>query len=130
MRTPWVVAALAVMLVGCGARAEGERAPSARQQQGVITPEEVRTGPQSNAYDLVLALRPQWLRERGPTSLGGAANTQVRLYVDEVRVGNAADLRRIPVPTIASLRFLDPIEASSRWGFGHDNGAIMITTHR
>lgn len=130
MRTPFLVAVLAFVLVGCGARTEGERTGSARHQQNVITPEEIRTGPQSNAYDLVLALRPQWLRERGPTSLGGSANTQVRLYVDDVRVGNAADLRRIPVPSVASLRFMDPIEASSRWGFGHDNGAIMITTHR
>jgi hypothetical protein len=95
-----------------------------------ITFEEVRMGPQSSAYVLVLALRPQWLRTRGPTSLGGTTESPVQVYLDGVRLGGVNVLRRISVPTVDSFQFMDPIEASSRWGFGHDNGAIMIISRR
>jgi hypothetical protein len=131
MKTSWLSVALLVVLAGCGAREPGAGSSSSlRENHKRITVEEVRMGPQSSAYDLVLALRPQWLRTRGPTSLGGTTESPVQVYLDGVRLGGVNVLRRISVPTVDSFQFMDPIEASSRWGFGHDNGAIMIISRR
>ena len=80
-----------------------------------------------NAYELVLALRPRWLRPHGPDSiLGETADIQVHL--DESRLGGINSLRGIATTDIVSIRFVDPVRAAARWGGDHANGAIVIST--
>jgi hypothetical protein len=94
-----------------------------RQTAGRITPEQVRGGPQTNAFDLVQGLRPQWLRQR-------ADGSSVMVYLDGRRFGEVHTLRDIAVPQIDSLDFIDPIDAMARYGMGHENGVISITSRR
>jgi hypothetical protein len=114
---------MAVVFSGCGTRVAGDGPTTARQQANRITEEEVRTGPQTNAYDLVQGLRSQWLRPRGPGS-------QVMVYLDGVPVGGTEELRRFNVADIIGLEFMDPIDAMSRYGMGHENGVINILSRR
>ncbi len=117
---------LAFALVGCASSRTGE--PRQRHDPNRITVEEIRTGPRSNALDLVQTLRPRWLQVRGPTTFEASRENPVMVYVDGVRIGGPAQLRFVPVPTIESLEYLDPTRASARFGLDHVNGAILITT--
>ncbi len=117
---------LTLALVGCASSGTG--APREGHNPNRITSEEIRTGPRSNALDLVRTLRPRWLQVRGPTTFEAGRENPIMVYVDGVRVGGPDQLRFIPVPTIESLQFLNPTEASARFGLDHVNGAILITT--
>ncbi len=122
----WFTLMLVLTLVGC-ASSTARGAREARDPYR-ITFEELRTGPRSNALDVVQTLRPRWLQVRGPTSFEASRENPVMVYVDGVRVGGPAQLRLVPVSTIESLQYLTPTEASSRLGLDHMNGAILIVT--
>lgn len=117
---------LTFALIGCASSRTGE--PRERRDPNRITFEELRTAPRTNALDLVQTLRPRWLQVRGPTTFEPSRENPVMVYVDGVRVGGPAQLRGIPVPSIEFLQYLNPQEASSRFGLDHMNGAILITT--
>ena len=125
-RTRLLALMLTFLLVGCASSRTGQNRES--RDPNRITFEELRTAPRTNAFDLVQTLRPRWLQVRGPTSFEASRESPVMIYVDGVRVGGPAQLRGIPVPGIEFLQYLNPTEASSRFGLDHTNGAILIVT--
>jgi hypothetical protein len=98
----------------------GPSGPNARS----VTQQELRQSAQSTVLDFVRANRPQWLRTRG---VGAAANP-VAVYLDGQRVGGPEQLRGISTEITSGLRYVDGQEATTRWGSGHSNGAILVTT--
>ena len=119
-----LVASLVVGLAACGSvpgRPGQTRAPLQ------ITLEEIRSSGQSNAYEVVQALRPEWLRIRGPTTLRPEGDP-ILVYLETQRLGTVEQLRNISAAAIESIRFLDRREASLQFGPGHVNGAIVIRT--
>lgn len=82
-----------------------------------------------DVYSFVQAKRGSWLRQRGVDSLNGNPS-QVQVYQDGVRIGGVDTLRGIHPMEIESVRYFDPIQASSRWGFDHGAGAILVITKR
>jgi hypothetical protein len=98
----------------------GPSGPNARS----VTQQEIRQAAQSNLLDFVRANRPQWLRTRGV----GAAASPVAVYLDGQRVGGQEQLRGISTEITSGLRYVDGQEATTRWGPGHSNGAILVTT--
>ncbi|HEY0994446.1 MAG TPA: TonB-dependent receptor plug domain-containing protein [Gemmatimonadaceae bacterium] len=120
---PLLLAALAVMLTACGT-ATGRRATG---RSDLLTRTEIAAQHWSDAFSLVEALRPRWLSMRGPDSIQGE-EVPVQVYLDGSRLGGAALLRTIPVQDIQRMEFLSGVEASSRYGVGHTNGAILVYT--
>jgi len=102
-------------------------APRARRSQDVITEAEVRAGQWADAYAMIAALRSSWLRTPGPDSILGDTD-QVQVYLNDSRLGGPASLRGIAVNDIARVQRIRPVDASARWGPGHSNGAIVVTT--
>lgn len=84
----------------------------------------------TNAFDVVQRLRPQFLRTRGSTSLGGTGRTTpyARVVVDGVPRGELDVLRQIPVMSIEEIQYLSGSDASIRFGTGYDGGAIVVRT--
>jgi hypothetical protein len=84
----------------------------------------------NNAYDVVQRLRPQFLRARGATSLGGTGRTTsyARVLVDGVPRGELDALRQVPVLAIEEISYLSATDASIRFGTGYDGGAILVKT--
>jgi hypothetical protein len=121
-----IITLLAFALVGCATAGSGEGRE--RRDATRLTLEELRTAPRTNALEVVQTLRPQWLRVRGPTSFEATRESVIMVYVDGTRVGGPDVLRTIPVPNIESMQYLNPNEASARYGFDHLNGAILVTT--
>lgn len=101
-----------------------ERASSRRMD--LITREEIESQHWANAYELVAALRPNWLNERGPDSFGTPAELQV--HFNGVRAGGIATLRQMIVTEVVYLEYIDPIAATARWGLGYGHGAIELST--
>lgn len=101
-----------------------KRAP--RRNASLISTEEIRAATQNDALALVQALRPQWIRPRGQSSMSRPEYVQV--YQDGTPMGGPGALRQISTRAITSIRFLDGITATQRFGTDHGSGAILITT--
>lgn len=114
---------LAVWLVtGCAAGRQS--AGSAPVDRNVITQQEIDQSQSITAYDMVRALRPRWLSERGVTSFRSA--NPIMLYVNENRVGTVERLRDYAPRDLREARFLDATQATQRFGTGHRSGAVML----
>lgn len=101
--------------------------PRSRQDQQLIT-RDVILGTQYNTlYEVVQAMRSNWLRVRTSSSATGKGDV-LQVYLDNQRIGGVDELRRIVPSTVMSARYFDPIAASARWGLDHGAGAIYVLT--
>ncbi len=127
---PWVLAV--ALALGCGGRAahEGGGFP----ERDVLTREDIARTHAVTAYDAVQRLRSHWLRMRGSTQMPASATgaqfqePEVQVYLDEQRLGNVDNLQRIEAEVVEYIRFVEPAEASSRWGPGNGAGVIFVST--
>lgn len=100
-----------------------------RRDQQLLTREDILATQYTNLYDVVRALRGNWLRIRSADSFEKSQVLQV--YLDNQRLAGGADELKLMAPTnIESIRYLDPVQASSRWGLDHGMGAILVTTSK
>ncbi|MFN2567279.1 MAG: hypothetical protein ABR499_19965 [Gemmatimonadaceae bacterium] len=99
-----------------------------RRDPNVITTEELAARPTLTARQVIEQLRPQFLRTRGTTTLGNAATQDVIwVYLDGTRMGTVEVLNNIGAHEIREIRYLNPSEATNRYGTGHVQGAILVT---
>jgi hypothetical protein len=99
-----------------------------RKDPNLITEQEIASRPTLTARQIIEQLRPQFLRVRGTTTLGNAATQDVIwVYVDGTRHGTLEVLSNIGANEIREIRYLNPSEATNRYGTGHVQGAILIT---
>jgi hypothetical protein len=106
-----------------------ERRREPRRRRDVITRDELMESGATNLYDAVDRLRPQWMRARGATNLGGSAGTAVVVYQGNTQLGGLDALRSITLEFAEELRFLDSSQASNTLpGLGSRAvaGAIVI----
>ena len=82
----------------------------------------------TNVYDAVAALRSAWLTVRGTDSF--QQPSQIRVYYDANRLGGVDEMRAISVNSVASIRHYNGVDATMRWGVGHNAGAIQILSHK
>ena len=130
MRRPLLVLLLVlgwlVPAGACGPATEPGARPAPRASATLLTEDEIVRASYQNAFELVQALRSNWLRPRGTDSL--TRPTEVVVYRDDVRIGGVETLRAIPTMDIGSIRFIDGITASGRWGLDHGSGVIFVVT--
>lgn len=114
---------LTVFLVLPGCVSTGEGGSLAQTQP--ITRDEIRVTGVASAYDLLIRVRPTWLRT------GGGA---LVLYLDQTRVAQGSAVRpyleRFSVGHIREMRWLPPEEAREMPNVppGNLRGAIQIIT--
>ena len=109
------------------ASAGGSRAGS--NNDALITAEEIESSHQPTLFDVVRALRPNWLRP-APTALRGDRESELAVYLDDQRAGGLDVLRQLPTTAAASLRFYGATEAQARFGNGNLHGVIQIVSAR
>ncbi len=93
-------------------------------KRDLITAREVRESTALNAHELIGRHRPAWLRQRGKSSL--FFENPIVVYRDGMRFGGPESLRQIEAYSIKSVRFLNGVDATLRFGTGHGNGVIFI----
>ena len=119
---------LVVLLALCAAcaTAGSPGASGPRKDRDLLSREQIRDTGYNNALDAVQALRSNWLRPKGTDSF--AAPTQVQVYLDNNRLGGVETLRGIATSQISYIRYYDGVTASGRWGLGHGQGVIYVST--
>jgi hypothetical protein len=119
-----LIPALALPLVMAACAAGGNGPPAVARN--VITSEQIQETSLSVAYDVVQRLRPEWLRSRGPTSIGHTTAEWPIVYVNSGRHGDLDTLRTMAVVDVREIRFLSGPEATQRFGTGVSGGVIQV----
>jgi hypothetical protein len=102
--------------------------PKIKRNPDVISMQEIEASTDAHdAYELVKRLRPLWLTMRGVGSINLPV-AELAVYVNGVRMGGPDALRDIPRTDVAEMRFLRGTDATQRFGTGHENGAILVTS--
>ncbi len=112
---------LLLVLASCASRSTG----GPRLNAYLITRADIEEMGPSNAFNIVQALRSNWLRKRGSTSF--VQEGEIWVYVDGSGPSSLDILHGIHSDNIESLRFLDERQATYRFGSGHEHGAILVT---
>ena len=121
----WLSPALVALLLLTGCAATHSSGDSSTDRN-LLTREQIEEQTYRTAYELVDALRSNWLRTRGTDSF--RSPTQVQVYVNDSRVGGVDALRTIATQDIAYIRYYDANAATARWGLDHGQGAIYVAT--
>ena len=95
----------------------------------VIQRYEVLAGSYATAHDVVRALHPNWLVRRSPGGRSNATTNPIWVFVDGSRYGDISWLRNVPAQSIGSIRRIDGISATTRWGTGYSEGVLYVMTH-
>lgn len=82
----------------------------------------------TNVYDAVASLRSAWLTVRGTDSF--RQTSQIWVYYDGNRLGGVDEMRAVIVSSVASVRYYNGVDATTRWGVGHSAGVIQILSHK
>lgn len=115
-----------VVATGCApARTNGD----GDARSGALTYEELRSyeASYSTLYEVIDAYRAEWLDPRGQISV--RANPRAHLpvvFVEGSERGQAPVLRNIAVTDVERVEFLDPGEATTRYGAGYPGGVIEV----
>jgi hypothetical protein len=128
MRRPLASTAALVLLLlaaACGGSRASGGGP--RRDPNVITREELTARPFSSAYDAVETLHSNWLQTRGTDSFNSPS--QIWVYLDGTRLGGIESLRTLTPSAITSIRRIDALEATSRWGINHGQGVLLVSTN-
>ncbi len=118
---------LVLLVTACGGTAtssDGPTRPSMRRD--VIRNAELSELTVTNAYDAILRLRPSWFRTRGQTTPTGSS--PIRVYVDGISGGDLERLRSFSLDRVREMRRISASDATTRWGTGHQQGAIELIT--
>lgn len=118
--------AAALCCAGACVSAGGATDNAAHNDRDVITQQEIDASNANDGYAVVRALRPHWLL---PAPMGSTTQV-VQVYVDGGKVGSAGVLQRYNVRSIREIRWLNGVDATTRFGTGNGAGAILVFLKR
>jgi hypothetical protein len=119
--------ACAALLLSSAACASAANSQKSSSNDSIITHDEIENSRQPTLFDVVRALRPNWLRA-APTAVRSDQDTGIIVYLDAQRAGAIDVLRQLPSSAAESLRYFSASEAQSRFGLGNLNGVIQIVS--
>jgi hypothetical protein len=120
-----VNAALIVALATACAPATFNPIPA--YDSNLITFDQLESVRNRNAFEAISAVRPSFLRSRGPTTLMGTSAEYATVYVDGMRYGSLEMLRQIPAAWIKEVR-LYRVSSSGNFSPQEFGGVLAITT--
>ena len=112
-------------LMLAAACATGSGTDSSRPNPNVLSREQIAR--YTTAFEAVQTMRSNWLRGRAPADLDSPGQI-VDVYRDGLEMGGVEELKLMSTEGIAYIRFYNGIEASGRWGLGHENGVIFVSS--
>lgn len=119
-----IVALAPPLALGACASADDSGGTAYRRNATLISHEEVLASTASNALEFIQAARPGWLRKGGSVSF--SMDGEVLVYLDDHRLGGIGTLHSIQLSGIRTIRFLDAVTATARFGLSHPHGAIQV----
>jgi len=109
---------------GCASGGQSRGTAPDRNSLGI---DEIRPYSHGSAYQVIRALRPEWL-EGSPRSVTLGAYR--RVYLDDLFLGGIDMLEQISASSIWAIYYFDGPRATQRWGTDHSAGVIQIRTRR
>ncbi|HJP85170.1 MAG TPA: hypothetical protein VJ852_04230 [Gemmatimonadaceae bacterium] len=129
MRSVHLFALAAVLACASSKNQRASGPPSS--DRNVITEEEIRSIPASNLYELVQKLRPNMLRARGQSSLGGSTvGDYPVVFVDGRSYGDIGSLRSLIPSQVSLVRYYEATDAAGKFGMINGSGVIDVTTRQ
>lgn len=119
----WMAAVL-MMTVAAACGPASVQGPAPRGNARLISAQEIEQTPASNVYELVQRLRPAWLQPRAAQGQGGSAT----VYLGSQALGGVERLRELSTANLAEIRYLPPVEATSRFGRNVPFGVIQVVS--
>ncbi len=116
------------LLAALSACASAGNAPSV--DRNLVTSAELEQMGSANAYQALERLRPEFIRRnrgRASINLQGARTV---VYIDNARFEEIEALRTIQSAAVETIRFIDGRDAVTRFGSGHEAGALIVTLKR
>ena len=120
----FVLLALLALVAACAPAATGGGTGG---DPDLIVAADIPEGRFNSAFEIVQSMRPRWLRVRSSGSLGNDDGGVV-VYLDNIRQGGVEELRSLSPAIIVRMEWIDAPTATQRWGTGHTEGAIAIST--
>lgn len=97
-----------------------------RRDSSLITEQELSVAQESNAYDLVSKLRPNFLKTRGRSSINAATEDRAVVFLDGQFYGDLTALRNLVPGLIREIRYIPGTDAVVRYGMQYGNGIIDV----
>ena len=101
---------------------------SALNDRNLLTRDDIQRSGSVDAFTAVQTLRPQWLMKRGTTSI--KQTESIKIYLDGNLMGGPEHLRQISTHSIESIRYMDGLDATQRYGLDHGQGAVLVYTKK
>jgi hypothetical protein len=120
-----IAALLCALLCAAGSCASAGGSHEPASNDALITRDEIDNSHQPTLYDVVRALRPNWLRTT-PAAVRSDLDAGISVYLDAQRAGSIDVLQQMPSTSAASLHFYSASEAQSRFGLGNLHGVIQV----
>jgi hypothetical protein len=99
-----------------------------RRSANVLTADEIAEAGVLTAAEAIQRLRPQWLQNRSSPTFRSTEGVPPMLYLDGIRMDGLRELERIRATAVAEIRYMNPTDATNRYGTDHVGGAILVTT--
>jgi len=116
-----------VGMLGCA----GTGGQGARRDRYFITADEIKEVPQADsAWEVIRMLRPNLLERDKRRHVGMSQGMPSLVYVDGMRVGYKDRLQYIAAINILEIRYIDGIEAGTRYGTDAAGGIFFVKTIR
>jgi hypothetical protein len=94
----------------------------------IITADQIAASAQTNAYDVVSRLRPNFLKSRGRTTVYGQGSDYPTVFLDGQSYGDLSSMRNIAASQISSIHFIRGTDAVTTYGMQYGAGVIDIRT--
>ncbi|HEX5409640.1 MAG TPA: hypothetical protein VFW89_07730 [Gemmatimonadaceae bacterium] len=136
LRFAMVLAASSVALTSACWHSKQATAPKAAKAAkvpkvrgtGPITQKELTPFAGWDTYQAIKLLRPQFLQNRGATSIELDSPTQPEVAIDGIMYGRLESLAQLPVSEVEMITLLNVGDAVIKYGPGHPAGVIDIVT--
>jgi hypothetical protein len=122
-----VVACGAVLATSCASSGRSGTNAAPTVSRYVVTEAELATVGDRSAYEALQQLRPTFLRSRDPQTSSHPMSTPIAVFVNGGRTEGVDALRSIRASTVKEMRFYEPQDANTKFGTGHNGGAIEVT---
>lgn len=126
-----VALVIATTLAACATGGTSSATASRTSDRSVITQSDLATAGSESAYDIIQRLRPEYLRvkpaQQGSFNTGMGDAPPPAVVSRGQRVGELADLRRIPAVSLAEIRYYNIEQAKIKFGMQYPGGVIELT---
>ena len=124
--------ALGLAAITLPVAASAQASETVRYERHRISFEEIttRASDAKTAYDIVKRLRPQFLQTRGSGSIRSRTPVPIKVFVDGGLRGGVGALNEVVAHSVVEITYLNGPDATTRYGTGHESGAILVTTGR